>query len=147
MNLQTWKNWSSLCDTIFPFERSQSNQFQNRARFYSGGVCFFIVNNKVLGGRVWTRSYELYQDKHRSGRPKEVTTTAMVKKIHKMVLDDHRLKVLYIAYWLKIWTWENCTQDGCRVYSQWNKNSVVRLFQSSVWRCFTAIKPIFCVDS
>ena len=33
------------------------------------------------------------QDEHRSGRPNEVTTKEMVKKIHKMVLDDRRLKV------------------------------------------------------
>ncbi|EFN76544.1 Histone-lysine N-methyltransferase SETMAR, partial [Harpegnathos saltator] len=33
------------------------------------------------------------QDEHRSGRPNEVTTPEMMKKIHKMVLDDRRLKV------------------------------------------------------
>lgn len=33
------------------------------------------------------------QDEHRSGRPNEVTTPEMVKKIHKAVLDDRRLKV------------------------------------------------------
>ena len=33
------------------------------------------------------------QDEHRSGRPNEMTTTEMVKKIYKMVLDDRRLKV------------------------------------------------------
>ena len=33
------------------------------------------------------------QDEHRSGRLNEVSTTEMVKKIHKMVLDDDRLKV------------------------------------------------------
>ena len=32
-------------------------------------------------------------DEHRSGRPNEVTTTELVNKIHKMVLDDRRLKV------------------------------------------------------
>ena len=37
------------------------------------------------------------QDEHRSGRPNEVTTTKMVKKIHKMVLDDRRLKVYELA--------------------------------------------------
>ena len=37
------------------------------------------------------------QDKHRSGQPNEVTTTKMGKKIHKMVLDDRRLKVREIA--------------------------------------------------
>ena len=34
-----------------------------------------------------------YQDEHRNGRPNEVTTTEMVKKIHKMVLDDRRIIV------------------------------------------------------
>ena len=49
-------------------------------------------------------------NEHHSGRSNKVTTTEMVKKIHKMVLDDRRLKVreladmvgisksLYIAY-------------------------------------------------
>ena len=37
------------------------------------------------------------QTKHRSDRPNEVTTTEMVKKIHKMVLDDRRLKVRELA--------------------------------------------------
>ncbi|EFN78432.1 hypothetical protein EAI_13701, partial [Harpegnathos saltator] len=32
-----------------------------------------------------------------SGRPNEVTTPEMVKKIHKMVLDDRRLKVRELA--------------------------------------------------
>ncbi|EFN87818.1 hypothetical protein EAI_07086, partial [Harpegnathos saltator] len=30
------------------------------------------------------------QDERRNGRPNEVTTPEMVKKIHKMVLDDRR---------------------------------------------------------
>ena len=33
------------------------------------------------------------QDEHRSGRTNKVTTTKMVKKILRMVLDDRRLKV------------------------------------------------------
>ena len=37
------------------------------------------------------------QDEHRSGRPNEVTTPEMVKKIHKAVLDDRRLKVRELA--------------------------------------------------
>ncbi|EFN88306.1 Putative uncharacterized protein FLJ37770, partial [Harpegnathos saltator] len=37
------------------------------------------------------------QDEHRSGQPKEVTTPEMVKKIHKVVLDDRRLKVRELA--------------------------------------------------
>ena len=37
------------------------------------------------------------QDEHRSGRPNEMTTTEMVKKIHKMVLDNRRLKLRELA--------------------------------------------------
>ena len=33
------------------------------------------------------------QEEHRKGRPNDITTTEMVKKIHKMILDDRRLKV------------------------------------------------------
>ncbi|GFV38897.1 mariner transposase [Trichonephila clavipes] len=33
------------------------------------------------------------QDEHRNDLPNEVTTPEMVKKIHKAVLDDRRLKV------------------------------------------------------
>ena len=43
--------------------------------------------------KKFKRSRTSCQDEHRSGRPNEVTTTEMVKKIHKMVLDDRRLKV------------------------------------------------------
>ena len=39
------------------------------------------------------RSHAICQDKHRSGRPNEVTTTEMVKSIQNMVLDDRRIKV------------------------------------------------------
>ena len=37
------------------------------------------------------------QHEHRSGQPNELTTTEMVKKIHKMVLDDCRIKVRKFA--------------------------------------------------
>lgn len=37
------------------------------------------------------------QDEHRSGRPNEVTTSEMVKKIHKIVLYDRRLKLRELA--------------------------------------------------
>ena len=33
------------------------------------------------------------QNEPRSGQPNEVTTTELAKKIHKIVLDDRRLKV------------------------------------------------------
>lgn len=41
-------------------------------------------------------------DAERSGRPKEVTTPENIKEIHKMILNDRRLKVREIADSLKI---------------------------------------------
>ncbi|XP_036347711.1 histone-lysine N-methyltransferase SETMAR-like [Rhagoletis pomonella] len=43
------------------------------------------------------RSRTSCQDEHRSSRPNEVTTPEMVKKIHKAVMDDRRLKVRELA--------------------------------------------------
>ncbi|XP_020282790.1 histone-lysine N-methyltransferase SETMAR-like [Pseudomyrmex gracilis] len=37
------------------------------------------------------------EDAHRSGRPNKVTTPAMIQKIHKIVMDDCRLKLRDIA--------------------------------------------------
>ncbi|XP_017482304.1 PREDICTED: putative uncharacterized protein FLJ37770 [Rhagoletis zephyria] len=37
------------------------------------------------------------QDEHRSGRPNEVTTPEMVKKIHKAVMNARRLKAREVA--------------------------------------------------
>ena len=42
-------------------------------------------------------SYTSCQNEHHSGRPNEVTTTEMVKKIQKMALDDRRLKARELA--------------------------------------------------
>ena len=42
------------------------------------------------------------KDEHRSGRSNEVTTPKKVKKIHKMILDDRRLKVRELADMLGI---------------------------------------------
>ncbi|XP_055386796.1 uncharacterized protein LOC129615567 [Condylostylus longicornis] len=37
------------------------------------------------------------EDEHRTGRSYEVTTPKTVKKIHKIILDDHQLKVQELA--------------------------------------------------
>ena len=42
------------------------------------------------------------QDEHRSDRPNKVTTTEMVRKTHKMVLDNHQIKVRELADMLGI---------------------------------------------
>ena len=91
-----------------------------------------------------------YQDEHRIGRPNEVTTPELVKKIQKMVLDDRRLKVLELAdmvgFSKSAFGHEKAVRKMGAAFTQWNKNSIVRMFQSSVWRCFTAIKPSFGID-
>ena len=99
------------------------------------------------------------KDKHLSSQQNEATMTEMVKKIHKMVLDVPWLKVRELADMVGIsksaeyriltenLSRGNYAQDGCRVCSQRNKNSFVRMFKSSVWRCFTAIMATFCVMS
>ena len=82
------------------------------------------------------RGRTTYQDEHRSGRPNEVTTLEMVKKIHKMVLDNHRMNVRELADIVdiskravhRILT-ENL--DMRKLCATWNKNSVMEMFQSS----------------
>lgn len=69
------------------------NPYQSWARFYAEVDCSLIYNNKILGGRVLKKPYERLQHEHRGVRPNEATTPEMKKKIHKMVLDDRRLKV------------------------------------------------------
>ena len=47
--------------------------------------------NEFKRGRISTK------DEHRSGRPLEVTTPKMIKKIHDMVLSDQQIKVREIV--------------------------------------------------
>ncbi|KAF7277691.1 hypothetical protein GWI33_009302 [Rhynchophorus ferrugineus] len=44
------------------------------------------------------------EDGERSGRPKQVVTDENIKKIHKMILNDRKLKLNEIADTLKIST-------------------------------------------
>ena len=75
-----------------------------------------------------------------------------------MVYEDRRLKVRELADMVgiskstihRILT-ENL--DMRKLCQRWvprfltmEQNSVIKMFQSSVWRSFTAIKPIFCVS-
>jgi histone-lysine N-methyltransferase SETMAR len=98
------------------------------------------------------------QDEHRSGRPIEVTTPEMVKKFHKMVLDDRRLKVRELADMAgisksaihRILT-ENL--DMRKLCARWVPRLLTmeqkqrREDVSVEWRNFTAIKQSFCVNS
>lgn len=43
------------------------------------------------------RGRAVCQDEHRRGRPNDVTTLQMMQKIHKMILDDLRLKLRELA--------------------------------------------------
>ena len=56
-----------------------------------------VRSTNLIKLKLEVKIEKIGQDKHRSGRPNEVTTTEMVKKIHKMVLDDRRLKVRELA--------------------------------------------------
>ena len=102
VNSKHGKNSSSLCDTTLSFGRFRSNQYQNRARFYTRAICSFVYNNKMFRGVKFKRRRTTCRDEHRGGRPNEVTTPEMEKKIHKMVLDDCRLKVCNMADTLDI---------------------------------------------
>lgn len=82
------KSRLSSCYTELYPERSQSNQRLNRVGLCSGGVCSFVYIDKISGGR--TR----FNDKHRNGRPHKAE---IAKKIHKMTLNDRRLKVRELA--------------------------------------------------
>ncbi|GFX57474.1 mariner transposase [Trichonephila clavipes] len=114
--------------------------------------------------KYWVAEFKLGRTSckgdHRSGRPNKMTTPEMVKKIHKELLDDRRLKVRELVDILGISKIavhrilyetldmrESCVQDGCRVCSHSSKNSVVKMFQSSVQRNSTATKQNFCAVS
>ena len=51
--------------------------------------------------KYWVTKFEWVrtscQGEHRNRQPNDVTTTGMVKKIHKMLLDDRRIKVRELA--------------------------------------------------
>lgn len=61
--------------------------------------------------KQWVSEFKIgrvsISDEPRSGRPVEVTTSEMIKKIHQIVLEDRRLKVHQIA--------ETCGMSGERV--------------------------------
>jgi hypothetical protein len=74
----------------------------------------------------------------RSGRPKEVVTDENIKKVHNIILNDRKVKLIEIAVTLKIskkrvghsvheymWTCESCVQSGCRACSQSIKSNNV----------------------
>ena len=91
------------------------------------------------------------QDENRNGLPNEVTSTEMVKKIHKMILDDRWLKVRkladmkgisqstkgfsnrditilsmnktqkYLRYWVEIY----CGCSASITFYEWNSISVI----------------------
>jgi hypothetical protein len=44
----------------------------------------------------------IIEDDERSGRPKEAVTDENIKKVHKIILNDRRVKLIEIAETLKI---------------------------------------------
>ncbi|XP_017475512.1 PREDICTED: putative uncharacterized protein FLJ37770 [Rhagoletis zephyria] len=61
----------------------------------------YVIQYSFTTVKYWVAEFKRgrtrSQDEHRSGRPNEVTTPEMVKKIHKAVMDDRRPKVPELA--------------------------------------------------
>lgn len=76
-------NGLSKFDTVLSFERPQFSQYQSGAK----------LNPLFTTVKYWVAEFQRdgtsCQNKYRNGRLNEVTTSEMVKKIHKMVFD-HR---------------------------------------------------------
>ena len=86
------------------------------------------------------------QYEHSSGQPNEVTTSEMVKKIHKMVLNDRRLRVLELADMVRrekihafsVWYWPlllNLAQSRTSDAWKWCSLSKVNNHITLVWIC------------
>ena len=86
---------------MLSFERSQSNQYQSRDRLYSGEYAPSFAT-KMYWVAEFKRDGTSCQEEYCSGRLNEVTMTEIVKKIHKIVLDDCRLKVHELADMVEI---------------------------------------------
>ena len=94
-----------------------------------------------------------------SGHPNltVIRKTQKKKKLHKLILVDHKLKLHEIAEELKtsegsafmifrnICPWESYVQSGCNVCSQSIKNTA-SMIQSIVCNCFNATKRSFCIN-
>jgi len=102
-----------------------------------------------------------YQDERRSGRPIEVTTPEMVKKESpqngigwpstesaRASKHSRHFKKCYTSYIDRKFGHKKAVRKmGVTFVHNGTKNNVMWMFQSSVWRCFAAIKPSFCIDS
>ncbi|XP_076623122.1 histone-lysine N-methyltransferase SETMAR-like [Colletes latitarsis] len=106
-------------DTNFPYwnpDKLEDNNIGDRQIIYHYGYLQITKQMKVvrigetsqpIRGKLdayhepeehkFKRGRTSCQDEHRSGRPNEVTTPEIVKKIHKTVLNDRRLKVRELA--------------------------------------------------
>ncbi|GFV66394.1 mariner transposase [Trichonephila clavipes] len=66
--------------------------------FYLKGFSPTNIKAELNSTLEFKRGRTSCQDEHRSGRPNEVTTSERVKKIHKSVPNDHRLKLRELAH-------------------------------------------------
>ena len=83
-------------------------------------------------------------DAERSGHPKSAAVPENIRKVHKIVLGDRKLKLRKIADTLKI-SEGSCFRSGCRVRSHPTKNNNASKNQSAVWSCSSEKKRTFCI--
>ncbi|GFW06178.1 uncharacterized protein TNCV_36541 [Trichonephila clavipes] len=75
-------------------QRTHASQILEVPDLGESDPLFTTVKCSVAG---FKRGRTSCHDEHRSGRPNEETSPEMVRRIHKAVLDDHRLKVCELA--------------------------------------------------
>ena len=97
--------------------------------------------NEFKCGRISTK------DKHRSGRPVEVTTPEMIDKIHDMVLSDQRIaRYVFSILHEKLGVKKISARRVPRLLSEENKRN--RMVDSAaIWRFSVVILTSFCVDT
>ena len=85
--------------------------------------------------------------------PNEAVTPENIKKIHKIVLNDRKVKLRELADIVEISKervgfilHEHLNMSGCRVCSLLTKNENVLMILSSVWACLNVTNWNFCVD-
>ena len=98
------------------------------------------------------------EDDAPSERPKEAVTDENIKKVHKIIFDNRKMKLIEIAETLKI-SKERVGHivheylDMRKLCSKWvlseltiDQNNNESMILRSVWSCSIVINPNFCVD-
>ena len=99
-------------------------------------------------------------DAEYSSHPNSAVVMANTKKLHKLVLVNHKSKLcesryeqswryqkaVYSPFCMNICQWESCVQSECCVCSQSIKNNNSSTIQSVVCNCFNTTKRSFCIN-